>query len=211
MIFIEPEARWETKIDRNHILKKIEKYGRVCYKSEDKITADSAERFIKAIVSRGHLSVVEHISLSSRWICSRGCSHELVRHRLASFSQESTRYCNYQKKGLQIIYPYFLDREKLDKIKQEDIVDMCNREFGFIRLMYHMENEYNHMLSMGLKPEDCRSVLPNQIKTELYITANLREWLHIFKMRCASDAHPEIKALVTQLRDKLQEQMPELF
>lgn len=213
MIFIEPSATWETKIDRQHILKKIEKYGRVCYKSEDRMTDDSAEKFIKAIVSRGHLSVIEHISLSSKWICSRGCSHELVRHRLSSFSQESTRYCNYQKKGLQIIYPYFLRKEALDKcLKNGDVLeDLCNRENPFYRLMLHIESQYHQMLMTGLKPEDCRSILPSQTKTELYLTTNLREWLHIFKMRCASDAHPEIKALATQLRDELKEQVPELF
>ena len=95
MKIIEPYIELEDKIDGQAILKKIEKIGRVCYKSENNITEDSAERFIKNIIKNGHESVLEHVSISVRVICDRGVSHEIVRHRIGSYSQESTRYCNY--------------------------------------------------------------------------------------------------------------------
>ena len=97
MKIIKPYIELEDKIDGQAILKKIERIGRTCYKSESNITDDSAERFIKNIIKNGHESVLEHVSITLRVICDRGVSHEIVRHRIASYSQESTRYCNYSK------------------------------------------------------------------------------------------------------------------
>lgn len=220
MELVEPQAWWMDKIKSSKVLGKLEVCGRVCYKSEDRMTKDSHKKFVKAIVRREHLSVTEHESFTARFVCSRGCSHELVRHRLASFSQESTRYCDYGKKGIALIYPYWLRKEMLDDIlkaveeKQDpnlfNVLDK-NNEFIFIKHMYEMEKVYNLLRELGRKPEEARAVLPIQLKTEVIVSANIREWLHIFKMRDAHDAHPEIRMLVHKLKEEFQAEMPELF
>lgn len=184
------------------LLKSIEQAGRVCYKSENRITEDSAENFARTLIERGHESVLEHESITVRFICDRGISHEIVRHRLASFSQESTRYCNYSgnRFGNQITFikPCFLD-EGTDGYKL------------WKQAMFIAEKEYFELLKWGYTPQAARSVLPNSTKTEIIMTANLREWRHFLKLRTAKAAHPQMRELTVPLLKELQEWIPVVF
>ena len=192
----------ETPIDGAEMLKRIEKAGRTCYKSEDRITDESAKSFVQKLIERGHESVLEHESITVRFVCDRGVSHEIVRHRLASYSQESTRYCNYSGdrfgSGLTVIKPYFL-KEKTGAYT------------SWITAMFVAEKEYFAMLNWGCTPQEARSVLPNSIKTEVVMTANLREWRHFLKLRTAKAAHPQMRELTVPLLHELQERIPVVF
>jgi thymidylate synthase (FAD) len=173
------------------MLKKIERIGRVCYKSEDKITEDSAEKFIRGIIKRGHESVIEHCSISVKVICDRGVTHEIVRHRLASYSQESTRYCNYtaDKFSNQISC---IDLATGFHYDMNDAADRKKWEI-WQSAMESAEKHYFALIEAGAKPEEARSVLPNSLKTEIIVTMNLNGWSHFFELRCAPDAHPDIR------------------
>ena len=192
----------ETPIDGAEILKRIEKAGRTCYKSEDRITAESATAFVRMLIERGHESVLEHASITVRFVCDRGVSHEIVRHRLASYSQESTRYCNYSNdrfgSGLTFIKPCFWEEWTL-AYKQWSLA------------VSFAEKEYFALLDCGCTPQEARSVLPNSIKTEIVMTANLREWRHFLKCRTAKAAHPQMRELTVPLLHELQERIPVVF
>ena len=192
----------ETPIDGAETLKRIEKAGRTCYKSEDRITEESAKSFVQKLIERGHESVLEHASITVRFICDRGISHEIVRHRIASFSQESTRYCNYSNDrfGYEITFikPYFL--------KEGTVA------YALWSTAMHLANiMYSDMLSEGCTPQEARSVLPNSTKTEVVMTANLREWRHFLKLRTAKAAHPQMRELTVPLLKELQERIPVVF
>ena len=192
----------ETPIDGAEMLKRIEKAGRTCYKSEDRITDESAEAFIRKLIERGHESVLEHESITVRFICDRGVSHEIVRHRIASFSQESTRYCNYSgdrfENQITFIKPCFLPE-----------VSVTYRLWK--RAMFVAEKKYFGLLNWGCTPQEARSVLPNSTKTEVVMTANLREWRHFLKLRTAKAAHPQMRELTVPLLHELQERIPVVF
>ena len=182
----------------------IELGGRTCYKSEDKITEDSASAFIDKIKNFKHESVLEHGSITVRFIVDRGVSHELVRHRLASFSQESTRYCNYGKNkfGSEITvidpFPAFPHWQP--------------HQFNFWKEACEIaESHYFLLLHNGASAQEARSVLPNSLKTEVMMTANPREWRHVFKVRCHRDAHPQIREVMIPLRDEFADRWPALF
>lgn len=180
--------------------KLIERAGRTCYKSEDRITEDSAARFVRMILLNGHLSVLEHASASLKFICDRGVTHEMVRHRTGTYSQESTRYCNYGKEKfgaeIKVIEPPFQEagqREKWEKA------------------MLRAERAYLELLEEGAPPELARSVLPNSLATEIVMTANFRNWLHFFELRCAPQAHPQIREVALIARELLAQQAPTVF
>ena len=202
MKIINASYRIETPIDGAEMLKRIEKAGRTCYKSEDRITDESAESFVRKLIERGHESVLEHESITVRFICDRGVSHEIVRHRLASYSQESTRYCNYSgdRFGYEITFikPYFLNE-----------VSVAYRLWK--QAMFVAEKKYFGLLSWGCTPQEARSVLPNSVKTEIVMTANLREWRHFLKLRTAKAAHPQMRELTVPLLHELQERIPVVF
>ena len=202
MKIIEPYIELEDKIDGQAILKKIERIGRVCYKSENNITEDSAERFIKNIIKNGHESVLEHVSISVRVICDRGVSYEIVRHRIASYSQESQRYCNYSNdkfgKELTFIKPCFWeeDSELFDTWKVA---------------MKYAQSQYFNLLELGATPEQARSVLPNSLKTEIVMTMNLREWRHFFRLRCDKAAHPQTREIANMILISFHKIIPIVF
>ena len=198
MQIIEPYYEIMSEIDGMSILKHIEKCGRTCYKSEDKITDDSCLRFVKMIIGRGHESVLEHFSFTIRFVCDRGVSHELVRHRLASYSQESTRYCNYNKKGITFIKP-------LGKLSEDLPYDV------WASIMEKAEKQYNVLIEQGCNLQDARAILPNSLKTEVVMTANLREWRTVLKQRTATAAHPEMRRLMIPLLKELQQRIPVVF
>ena len=185
----------ETPIDGAEILKRIEKAGRTCYKSEDRITAESAENFVRRLIECGHESVLEHESITVRLVCDRGISHEIVRHRLASYSQESQRYVRYNG-DIEFINP------RMPNVKAyEAWQELCERA----------EETYKELLSYGVQPQQARAVLRNSTKTEIVMTANLREWRHFLKLRTASAAHPQMRELTVPLLKELQAWIPVVF
>lgn len=198
MKIISPDFAFVDSINGNAILKKLEAAGRTCYKSENKMTEDSAANFVRNLIKRGHESVLEHVSITVRIITDRGISHEIVRHRLASYSQESTRYCNYKDKEIEFVLPYDIDPE--------------TKIFDYWKLSCQSsETDYKVLIAKGVAPQTARSVLPNCLKTELVMTCNLREWRHFFKMRCAPGAHPDMKYLATIMLHDFQEKIPVVF
>lgn len=185
------------------ILKKIERVARVCYKSEDKITDGSAEKMVKALIKRGHEAMLEHFSFSVKFIVDRGVSHEIVRHRVASYAQESTRYCNYgsQDGGITVIKPLFWDE--------------CSSEYmAWKHGCMVAERRYKELLEMGATPQEARAVLPNSLKTELVMSANLREWRHFLKLRAVGTTgapHPQMREVALPLLQELSEKVPVIF
>jgi thymidylate synthase (FAD) len=213
MILIKPSYQILTDIHPFQVIRNIEAAGRTCYKSEDKITNNSASDFVTKIIKSGHESVIEHESISVRFICDKGVSHELVRHRLASFSQESTRYCNYNG-GVTFVIPPWVNipegeyenaRNWISKVTLS-IVDQ-----NWIQTMAESELSYLFCLKKGWSPQQARSVLPNSLKTEIVVTANLREWRHILKLRTAKAAHPQMREIMLPLLEELACWLPEVF
>jgi len=191
--------------DGMEILRHIELSGRTCYKSNgfcaEVWDKERTAKFVKNLIERGHESVLEHEKITVRFICDRGVSHELVRHRIASFSQESTRYCNYTK----------------DKFgNQITVIDpgrwMTDEQMGmWTRAMDAAESQYFELIRVETKPEIARSVLPNSLKTEIVVTANVREWRHILKLRTAPPAHPQMRELMIPLLKELKSRIPVVF
>lgn len=192
----------------------IEQAGRTCYKSENRITEESAKQFVQKLNDLNHESVIEHSAMTVKFICDRGVSHELVRHRLASFSQESTRYCNY-KGGVSFIIPPWVDIEEgeYDFTKAETLANVKLHSDGdlWLSMMDHCEDVYIDLLNYGWSPQQARSVLPNSLKAEIVMTTNFREWRHIFKLRCSSAAHPQMRELMIPLLKRCKEIIPVVF
>ena len=205
MKIIDPGFEILTPLDGDAILKHIERCGRVCYKSEDKIMPDSAEKFVGGLIKSGHESVLEHYSVSVLFIVDRGISHEIVRHRIASYSQESTRYCNYSNgkfdEQITVVKPFYLDANDDPKFTYYRWYSTC----------YDAEVAYLKLLERGCTPEQARAVLPNSLKTELVMTANLREWRHFFKLRCSKAAHPQMREIATRVLLRLAAEIPVVF
>lgn len=178
----------------------LERVGRTCYKSENKITIDSAAKFVKMLDNRKHTAMLEHCFASVKFICDRGVTHEAVRHRLASFAQESTRYCNYTKNKfgneISVIKPPFTKEGSTEIWKETLSV---------------MEDGYKRLIENGEPPQLARSVLPISVKTELWFTANLREWQHVFSLRTSEAAHPQINALMKEALDIFRYVTPSMF
>ena len=196
----------------------IEEAGRTCYKSEDKITDDSAPKFAEMILKRGHESVLEHASATVRFICDRGVSHEIVRHRLASYSQESTRYCDYEGGHVAFVIPPWCQTLLAGEASIcTDYAALCtfaenpDTDTTWLLSMQQAEINYKRLRDLGWRPEQARSVLPNSLKTEIVMTANLREWRHFFKLRTSPAAHPQMREVATPLLAEMAERVPVLF
>ncbi len=186
------------------MMRRIEEAGRTAYKSEDKITEGSADEFVRMLVRRLHLSVLEHVSVSARVVCDRGVSHEIVRHRIASYTQESTRFCNYSKGRfggeLTFIEPSGFDASWTILMRQQ-----------WYNAMKEAEEFYLAMIKAGASPQQARSVLPNSLKTEIVMTMNLREWVHFFKLRTAASAHPDMRRVALDLLREFDRRLPVIF
>lgn len=202
MKIIKPDVEFITPIDGATILKRLEQCGRVCYKSEAKITDTSAPAFVAGIIKRGHEAVLEHCSFTVKFICDRGVSHEIVRHRLAAYCQESTRYCNYSKdvfgNEITVIRPSYMRPGMKDFQIWERAMNAC-------------EDAYFDLLDYGCTPQEARSVLPNSLKTEVVMTANIREWRHFLKLRCSPAAHPQMREVALILLEKVHALIPVCF
>jgi thymidylate synthase (FAD) len=240
MKIVEPSYVVEDCPDGEKVLAKLERAARTCYKSEGgiifgglcldcagsgegppRLAGDrescsrcrgtgkeepSSHKLVRRILDSGHLSVIEHASITVRFICDRGVTHELVRHRLAAYSQESTRYCNYSKGKfggeVTFVKPCFWRTATHTELERYHM--WCNA-------MQAAEGAYLDLLVKGASPQEARSVLPNSLKTEIVMTANLREWRHVFKLRCSEKAHPQMRQLMVPLRDELRGKIPLVF
>ena len=197
------------KPDGADVLKVIEEAGRTCYKSEGKIKDGSADGFVRGIIMSGHESVIEHEKVSVRIICDRGCSHQIVRHRIAAYSQESTRFCSYDQdrfgKQITVILPiwFYDDYEK-------DVTDLPPYQF-WKQACEFAEISYFALLQLGQKPQQARGVLPTSLKTELVVTYNMREWRHFFKERCQPAADVPLRTLALDMLSHFKEDFPVLF
>ena len=194
-----------SELNGAEILKHIERCARVCYKSEDRITDGSAEKMVAALIRSGHEAMLEHYSFTVKFICDRGVSHELVRHRIASFAQESSRYCCYAKdkfgKELTFINPCFWEPDS----------DNYARWF---HEMDEAEKTYLAMIESGATPEQARDILPTSIKTEIVMTANLREFRHFFKLRAegvTGKPHPQMLEITIPLLKEIKQKIPVVF
>lgn len=190
------------KIDGLQMLKNIERAARACWQSSDKITNDSAIDFVDRLIKREHFSPLEHEKITVKFIVDRGVSHEIVRHRLASYSQESTRYCDYSRgffnKEITVIEPCFLRR---DSVAYSVWEDACRRA----------EDAYFALKEHGCTPQEARAVLPTSLKTELVMTANLREWRHFCKLRANPAAHPQMREVAEPLLEYFKGAIPVVF
>lgn len=248
MKLIRPSFEIISSINGEEILKQIEIAARTCYKSEDKIEykespitdgvhivqigkyleeATSARKLISKLIENGHEAMLEFSgNIIVKFICDKGISHELVRHRIASFSQESTRYCNYNKDThMQFIIPEWCDNipeiitksiNTLNESIPEYLLYTGDREcydkqFAWAVYMLRLENWYNNLISLKCQPQQARSVLPTSIKTEINVSTNVREWRHIFKLRCAPSAHPSMREVMIPLLHEFQKRIPILF
>lgn len=196
------------ELDGAAILKKIERVARTCYKSEDKITDGSAEKMVRALIKSGHEAMLEHFSFSVKFIVDRGISHELVRHRIASFAQESTRYCNYgYEREITVIEPPFCTDNGGEGSRQ------LKRNIWYWKML-DAESSYLDLLMYGATPQEARAVLPNSLKTEVVMTANLREWRHFFKLRALGTTgkpHPQMVEVALPLLEECKKQIPVVF
>ena len=191
--------------DGQKILEKIEQIARTCYKSEGKIQEGSAAKMVASLIKSGHEAMLEHVSVTVKFVVDRGISHELVRHRLASFAQESTRYCNYSKDDfgseITFIIPEYLDYKSAGWNTWKETMKAC-------------EDSYFKLLDIGLTPQEARAVLPNSLKTEVVMTANLREWRHFFKLRALGTTgkpHPQMLEVTVPLLEDFKQMIPGVF
>jgi len=202
MHIVEPHVIVETPIDRKLIMRQLELFGRNAYKSEGKVEPGSAKRFLQMILKRGHESVIEHLSLTVRFICNRGVTHELVRHRLAAYTQESTRFCNYSGgefgEQITVVRPFWIEPGSSQHIHWD-------------QAMRFAEETYLRLLQMDQQPQQARGVLPIDLKTEIVTTFNLRQWRHFFRMRTGPEVHPQMRQVTLPLLAHLQLQLPVIF
>lgn len=202
---IKPYTQIYKDFNGQKVLQKIEAAARTCYKSEGKIQEGSAAKMVASLIKSGHEAMLEHASVTVKFVVDRGISHELVRHRLASFAQESTRYCNYSKDDfgseITFIIPEYLEYKSEGwNIWKES--------------MKQAEDAYFKMLDFGLSPQQARAVLPNSLKTEVVMTANLREWRHFFKLRALGTTgkpHPQMLEVAVPLLEDMKNLIPVVF
>jgi thymidylate synthase (FAD) len=200
-IIIKQSVSIESCPERQEALELIERIGRTCYKSE---CQGNPAAFVDMILhQRKHLSVIEHCSATLRFITNRGVTHEMVRHRIAAYSQESTRYCNYSKSkfGSQLTFIEPVWYSNLNPTRQG--VWLC--------AMAEAEQYYMRDLELMGNPQEARDILPNALKTEIVTTYNFRQWLHVFSLRLDKTAHPQMVGLMQMAYELLHERIPEIF
>ncbi len=218
MKIISPSTEILTPISEGGLgeLKAIERVARTCYKSEDYITEDgeSAKKIVAMLVKSGHEAMLEHVSITVKFICNRAVTHEIVRHRLASYGQESQRYCNYTKGKFGSAITFIDPRgsmaidSKVSAMTKDQKDDMFKLWEDAMRIA---ETQYNTLIAMGCTPQIARGVLPNSTKTEINMTANLREWRHFLRLRTSSAADPAMREVAIPLLHKMYDAIPIIF
>lgn len=192
----------DGEIDGEKILRHLELCARTCYKSEDKITDASASGMVRALIKSGHEAAIEHYSITAKIICDRAVQNEIVRHRLSSFCVESSRYCNYSRGKfdgeITVVKPCFFD-------------EGSSEYEVWVKAMENAERAYMDLIEMGAKPEEARDVLPLSLKTEVVMTANIREWRHFFKLRTSKAAHPQMRRVARMLLVQFKSSIPVVF
>lgn len=201
MIWVEQSVELMPLVSGNELLKHIERCGRTCYKSEDKITDGSAERFVRGIIKRGHESVLEHGAITVRFVTDRSVTHEIVRHRLAAYSQESQRYVSYGTGDIA-----YIKQVGIESIEDEE--ERRDTQKCLERVCEQAEAHYQSLVKDGVQPQIARAVLPNATKTEIVMTADIREWRHFLRLRCDDAAHPQIRTLAKELLVKMYNYCP---
>lgn len=195
-------------------LELIERATRICYQSEPEMYfGENDWALIRRVLKKGHESVIEHASATILFVTNRGVTHEIVRHRLASYSQESTRYCNYGGDDMSFIKPVWWNDKWLKEGWDSDPLARKDNSthYTFLRSMQNAERDYNDLLSFGWSPQKAREVLPNALKTEIVMTANFREWRHFFKLRTSKAAHPQMRALAIDALNKMKDRVSVIF
>ena len=201
MKIIEPIIQVE-KVDYKQIMKNLERACRTCYRSEGKITEESYKTLLKNCINRGHESILEHEKITIRMVCDIGVYKDLTRHRIASFSIESTRYCNYGKDK-------FDNQIKFIKpVNMEEGTELYEKWYNTCKII---EENYIEMSKMEATPDQLRMLLPHSTAAEVTMTANIREWKHIFSLRCTKHTHPAVEQLMIPLLLKFKKEMPEIF
>lgn len=217
MILVRPSIEILDCIDGDKVLMSIERAGRTCYKSDGRtpVCPEGARRFVAMLLRRGHESVIEHEKVSVKIVCDRGVSHEIVRHRIASYSQESTRYCDYAggRHVTFVIPPWvMIDPGEYGIVEPGMFLPVANSmDQCWFLAMANAEAFYRGLRSLGWRPEQARAVLPNSLKTEIVMTANLREWRHFFRVRTAPAAHPQMREVARELLDSFRLLIPVVF
>lgn len=231
MKLINPKVEIIDKINGSEILKRIEKVARTCYKSEEYISEDdsSAKKLITNLVKSNHHAMLEFVDITVKFTCSRSIANEIVRCRLASYAQESTRYCNYSKDKFDHDITYVIptnldlpegkytnwDNDWCDvaelKILHPEADNLNDAANCFLQSIKNSEYYYFKLLDNGCKPQEAREVLPHALKTELNMKCNLREWRHFFELRCSGAAHPDIKFLALALLEQFHKEIPIIF
>lgn len=211
MKLIKPKVEILDKINGDEVITKLAKVARVCYKSEDASTLEKDKRLVENLIKSGHEAMIEFFDITVKFTCDRGVSHEIVRHRMASYAQESTRYCNYSKdkfgNELTFIIPSWAEINKFGEI----VADDDETFYDFKRALEMAEGFYFSLINKGWKPQQARMVLPMSIKTEINMKCNLREWRHFFRLRCDTAAHPDIRALALDLLEQMHSLIPIIF
>ncbi len=194
------------------LLKTLETAGRTCYKSEARITEDSAAKFVDMLVRHKHHAMIEFGDIIVRLTTNRGVTHELVRHRLCSFAQESTRYVKYDG-GMAFIRPVWSDQRLIGDWDKETTVpgNLPEGDRIWLESMIRAEEDYTRLMEEGWKAQAAREILPNSLKTEIVVKANIREWRHIFALRCAKSSHPQMVELMRPLLAELKSKLPVVF
>lgn len=201
MKIIEPQVTI-LPFDAKSVLLNLERAARLCYKSEGRMGFTPNLDFLRSKIDMGHESIIEHEKISVIIMCDRGITHELVRHRIAAYSQESTRYCDYSMdkhgKEITVIKPFFFEEDSMEYTMWKSACESS-------------ESVYMDLLQMGRTPQEARSVLPNSLKTEIFVTFNIREWRHFFKLRTAPSAHPQMRQIAIPLLQRFQKIIPVMF
>lgn len=205
MKVVEPSVEILFRDDLKSALKRIETAARVCYKSENKISENSAEALCKSLMKNGHMAMFEHASVSVKIVCDRGISHEIVRHRIASYAQESTRYCNYASgkfnNEITVVHPLFF-------------VEGTPEYTQWLMACTACENAYLALTAQGFSPQEARSVLPTSLKTEIVVTMNIREWIHFIRLRLLGTTgkpHPQMKQIADMILREFAKDLPAIF
>lgn len=201
MKLIEPSIQIE-KVDYKQMMKNLERACRTCYRSEGKITEESYKTLLKNCINRGHESILEHEKVTIRMVCDIGVYKDLTRHRIASFSIESTRYCNYGKDKFD---------HQIKFIKPVNIQEGTETYVGWYKTCQAIEENYINMSNAGATPDQLRMILPHSTAAEVTMTANIREWKHIFSLRCTNHTHPAVEQVMIPLLLHFKKEMPEIF